>query len=74
MFQFDLWDLSTRHGPGQVLAELAPQMDGWALAAWFARPNGWLQAQRPADVLAAQPSGLPAVLAAARADRLVALG
>ena len=55
----------------QVLAELAPVMDGWQLAAWFVQANAWLAAQRPLDLLAEQPAR---VLAAARADRYVVKG
>ena len=71
MFQFELRDLSikTLHRP--VLAELTPVFDNWSLADWFVRPNSWLCEQSPVQVLG---SNLPAVLAAARADRLIASG
>ncbi|MDP3824801.1 MAG: hypothetical protein Q8R33_25295 [Burkholderiales bacterium] len=71
MFQFELRDLSikTLHRP--VLAELTPVFDNWSLADWFARPNSWLCNQSPVQVLG---SNLPAVLAAARADRFIASG
>ena len=71
MFQFDLGDLSIKPEPRLVLAELASEFDGWALATWFAQPNTWLNAQRPLDLL---ESNLPAVLAAARVDRFIAAG
>ena len=71
MFQFELRDLSVKQGPRKVLAELSPVLDGWALAAWFARPNSWLNDRSPVDTL---DSNLAAVLAAARADRFVASG
>ncbi len=67
MFQFDLTDLSLKHGAGQVVAELATVFDGWALAGWFAQSNSGLMDQRPADVLNASPAS---VIAAARAERL----
>jgi hypothetical protein len=71
MFQFDLGDLSVKHGPQQVRAELSGEFYGWALAAWFAQRNAWLNNRRPVDLLGAD---LPAVLEAARADRFVATG
>ena len=71
MFQFELRDLSIKPGPQRVLAELAAELDGWNRAAWFARPNTWLDEQRPVDLL---DSDLAAVLEAARTDRFVALG
>jgi hypothetical protein len=70
VFQFDLEDLSLRPEPGEVFAELKPAFEGWALAAWFARRNSFLEGRRPVDLL---PSSLGAVLQAARADRFVAL-
>lgn len=71
MFQFELRDLSLKTAPHEVLAELAAEFDGWNLAAWFAQRNSWLNERRPVDVLDAN---LPAVLAAARADRFIAAG
>jgi hypothetical protein len=71
MFQFDLGDLSLRPAPRRVLAELPNKLDGWAIAAWFADPNPWLDKRRPVDLL---EINLPAVLQAARADRFVATG
>ncbi len=71
MLQFDLGDLSIKQGPQQVAAELRSQFDGWQLAAWFARPNGWLDGHKPVDVI---ESKLAAVLDAARVDRFVAAG
>lgn len=71
MFQFSplqpAWPASTR----RVLAELAPVLDGWQLAAWFVRGNTWLTGQRPLDLLA---GGVDRVLAAARTDRYVITG
>lgn len=73
MFQFDLRDLSvkTNANARQVLAELADQFDGWALAVWFAQPNHWLHGARPVDLL---NSNLAEVLEAARTDRFIAAG
>ena len=71
MFQFELDDLSLKKGPRKVLAELVKVFEPWAIAAWFAQPNSWLKCQRPVDLL---DSNLPAVFAAARADRFVANG
>jgi hypothetical protein len=71
MFQFELRDLSLKPGPRQVLAELMPLFSGWSLAAWFVRPNSWLNDQIPVDLL---DLNLPAVLEAARADRFVVAG
>lgn len=71
MFQFELRDLSLKSRQLAVLDELVGIFDGWSLAAWFADPNPWLADQRPVDLL---DTDLPAVLAAARADRFVATG
>lgn len=71
MFQFEPCDLSIKQGPRKVLEELATVFDRWTLAAWFAQPNSWLEGMRPVDLL---DSNLPAVFAAARADRFVAAG
>lgn len=71
MFQFELRDLSIKTAHRAVLAELTPVFDNWSLADWFARPNSWLCDQSPVHVLG---SNLPAVLAAARADRFIASG
>lgn len=38
-FQLDPADMSLRPGPARVTAELAPILDGWAMATWFAKPN-----------------------------------
>jgi hypothetical protein len=69
MFQFELRDLSVREGSRKVLAELMPVFHGWALAAWFARRNSWLNDRSPVDTL---DSNLTAVLETARVDRFVA--
>lgn len=71
MLQFDLGNLTLKRGPQQVATELRSQCDRWQLAAWFARPNGWLDGQKPVDVI---DSNLAEVLDAARVDRFVAAG
>jgi len=65
MFQFDPVDLSIGGAAHQVVRELTPGRDGWALARWFALPHRRLDAQRPVDLLR---SDLAAVLRTARAD------
>ena len=71
MFQFELRDLSVKPATRQVLAELGSGFDRWSCAAWFARPNSWLNFQTPADLLATR---LADVLVAARTDRFIAVG
>ncbi len=71
MFQFDRVAMVPRPQLEPVLAELNPVFSPWALAAWCAQPNPWLDGERPADVLV---SHAPEVLNAARADRFAALG
>jgi hypothetical protein len=71
MFQFNWVDMAPLPQLAPVLAELNPVYSPWALAAWFAQPNAWLDGQRPAEVLASNPEG---VLNAARADRFMAMG
>ena len=71
MFQFELHDLSLSARAQAVVAELSGAYNGWPLACWFAEPNDGLRQRRPVDLLR---SDLPAVLEAARADRLVAHG
>ena len=67
MFQFEPIDLSIRSVLVPVISAFGRGLDGWALAAWFTRPNDLLNKLRPVDVLDSNPSG---VLNAARADRL----
>jgi hypothetical protein len=71
MFQFDPADLSLRQELQPVLAELAGVMDGWALAAWFARPCDSLQGRSP---LSQCVHDQPAVFQAARLQRFVIRG
>jgi len=58
MFQFDLRDLSIRPQPRQVVRLLGVALDGWALAAWFARPNDGLNRLRPVGLLDSDPCGV----------------
>jgi hypothetical protein len=67
LFQFDSLDMSPKPGLKQVLEELAPNYDHWALANWFAQPNAWLMQRTPADTFDVD---LSAVLDAAHADKL----
>jgi hypothetical protein len=71
LFQFDPDDMSLRRETGQVVDELADAFDDWELAAWFARPNSWLQDAAPVELIDVDQ---PAVLQAARADRFIARG
>jgi hypothetical protein len=66
MFQFNPFDLSLTHASQQVRAALDPDLDGWAVAAWFARPHAWLYGVRPVDLIG---RNLTSVLQAARRDR-----
>ena len=73
MFQCDpcdLCDLSIKPSAVQARSDLAGGFDGWARAAWFAKPHCWLADRRPVDVLALD---LAEVLAAARVDRFIAV-
>jgi hypothetical protein len=71
MFQFDPQTLQARRGIEQVIGELRGAYDEAELVQWFATPSTWLADARPAEVIAGDPA---AVVAAARADRFVALG
>ncbi len=66
LFQFTLADMSLRETVRDITSELAPIMDGWALANWYARPNAWLAQQTPVDAIKEDPAS---VLQAARAER-----
>jgi hypothetical protein len=69
LFQFKPDGVTVAAGLPEVLGELSPVYDGWALGLWFAQPNHGLRMQCPADLLAADPGE---VLQAARCDRYVA--
>ena len=71
LFQFDFAAGCVRSGAAAVLSELAGAMTDDEVARWFAQPNTWLNGAVPARTLMVD---LPAVLAAARADRFVARG
>jgi hypothetical protein len=72
LFQFDRDDMSLRRDSSQVVDELVDTFDDWELAAWFARPNSWLQdAAAPVELIDVDQQ---AVLQAARADRFIARG
>lgn len=67
MFQFDGHDLACKPGPALVRAELKALLSGWAIAAWFSRPNAVLDGRRPVNML---ESDLGSVLEAARCHAL----
>jgi hypothetical protein len=71
LFQFDLPTASVVDAMAPLLDELRPVFEDVELALWFVTPNDWLAGARP--VLAMHHS-LPAVLQAARADRILAGG
>jgi hypothetical protein len=71
LFQFEISDMSLRHGTSQVIAELAGAFDDLELATWFAQPNCWLGNVAP---LAVVDTDQFAVLQAARVDRYLARG
>lgn len=70
-FQWDLVNMAPLPQLAPVLVELNAVYSHWALAAWFAQPNPWLEGERPAEILVSHAAD---VLNAARADRFVALG
>jgi len=71
MFQFELRDLSVKPAAQQVLQALGTGFEGWTCAAWFARPNSWLNQRAPVDLLATH---LAEVVEAAQTDRFIAVG
>lgn len=71
MFQFEMRDMSIKQDVRKIMNELSGVLDSWTLAAWFVQPNAWLQGGRPVDLIG---GNMPDVLAAARADRFVAVG
>jgi len=70
-FQFTGPSMLLRASLGAVLDELAPVLDDWDLACWFASSNLWLQNRTPACALAHSPCD---VLDAARAYRFSICG
>jgi hypothetical protein len=71
MFQFEPKTLAAKSGPGQVLAELASDMQPWDLATWFVRPNPWLENRKPVDEI---DTAMATVLNAARTERFLTTG
>jgi len=71
LFQFDFDQGCVRGGAAVALSELTAVMSDDAVARWFSLPNTWLNGAVPAQTLSID---VPAVLAAARADRLVSKG
>jgi len=71
LFQFDFGQGCVRSGVAPAISELAGVMTDDEVARWFVQPNGWLKDRVPAQTLL---TDVPAVLAAARADRFVARG
>jgi len=71
LFQFNRLDMTPQPGLAPVLVELAPVLDAWELASWFAQPNAWLADRTPAAMIVLD---LLAVLNASRADRFIANG
>ena len=65
VFQFSA-QMHPHAGLHRSIVELAPVMDSWELAQWFAQANVELAGRRPADVLASDDRAL---WQAARADR-----
>jgi hypothetical protein len=66
VFQFSGADMQPHAAVRRAIVELAPLMNPWELAQWFARANLELAGRRPADMLAVDPE---AIWQAARADR-----
>lgn len=69
MFQFDFVRGCVHSGVELAMAELSGALIDDEVARWFVQPNGWLGGATPADSFVCH---LPAVLAAARADRFLA--
>lgn len=65
-FQLDPVTLAPHAQARSVVSELQGVFDGWDMAWWFVNPHADLGGRRPLDLLV---TALPAVLAAARADR-----
>lgn len=65
LFQFNRFDMTLRRATAQVIGELNPVLEPWALASWFARPHALLANRLPADL---PDSECEAVLRAARAE------
>ncbi len=70
LFQFEP-GMRVRDDVANIIAELAPVYDDLELAAWFSRPNPWLENATPVEAISAD---LASVVNAARADRFIAAG
>ncbi len=57
-FQFDAQG-RPRQVISKVLAALGTEVGGWQTALWFASPNGWLDGEKPVDLLDREPSAVP---------------
>jgi hypothetical protein len=71
LFQFDRVRMLLNPIVISVLRELRDAFDDWEIALWFVTPNTSTNGVAPVDAFESNPS---AALAAARADRFVALG
>ena len=71
MFQFVRPLMTVHSGVSRVIGELNGVFDELELAEWFATPNSWLAGILPAMLIS---TNMDEVLAAARADRFVAVG
>jgi hypothetical protein len=58
MFQFDLPGMHPRALVLDILGELTPFLDDWALARWFAEPHLRLEGRVPVDALSADPQAV----------------
>jgi hypothetical protein len=71
LFQFDRASMLPRSPVREVIWELAPVLDDWLLALWFARPNVLLGDDAPVDAIEANER---AVVDAARVERFLLRG
>lgn len=71
LFQFDFAGGCVRSDVALVISELSDTMNNDDMARWLLQPNGWLNGAVPADICTVD---VPAVLAAARADRWAVKG
>ena len=56
-FQFDAQGLP-RKAISKVLAALGDAVGGWQTALWFVTPNGWLDGEKPVDLLDRKPDAV----------------
>ena len=71
LFQFDRASMLPRGPIREVIRELAPVLDDWLLALWFALPNVLLGDVAPVDAIEANGRD---VVDAARAERFMVRG